>query len=168
MAAIGIFFQGWHGAFPARGWRAALLALVMALWSLPVLRPAFAAELVMFERTGCVWCVRWEREIGPIYPKTEEGRLAPLRHVSLDRGPPRDMALAEPVFYTPTFVLMDEGREIGRITGYIGEDAFWGLLGKMVGRIGGKPAGEPVPKKAILNSTNTPVPAFADLKRSDE
>ena len=109
----------------------AILALTLAVWTLPVT----AAELVMFERTGCVWCLRWEREIGPIYPKTPEGRAAPLRHVSLDRGPPGDLALAEPVFYTPTFVLMNDGREIGRITGYIGEDAFWGLLAGMVGKL---------------------------------
>lgn len=114
-----------------RRWFGASLALVLAAWT----APAMAAELVMFERTGCVWCLRWEREIGPIYPKTSEGRAAPLRHVSLDRGPPRDMALAEPVFYTPTFVLMNDGREIGRITGYIGEDAFWGLLAGMVGKL---------------------------------
>lgn len=110
----------------------AVLALMLAVWTLP----ASAAELVMFERAGCVWCLRWEREIGPIYPKTSEGRVAPLRHVSLDRGPPVDLALAEPVFYTPTFVLMNDGREIGRITGYIGEDAFWGLLAGMVGKLG--------------------------------
>lgn len=109
----------------------ALLALLLAVWSWP----ATAAELVMFERSGCVWCLRWEREIGPIYPKTPEGRAAPLRHVSLDRGPPDHLALAEPVFYTPTFVLMNGGREIGRITGYIGEDAFWGLLAGMVGKL---------------------------------
>jgi len=112
-------------------WSGAVLALLLVVWTLP----ATAAELVMFERTGCVWCLRWEREIGPIYPKTSEGHVAPLRHVSLDRGPPADMALAEPVFYTPTFVLMNDGREVGRITGYIGEDAFWGLLAGMVGKL---------------------------------
>ena len=101
------------------------------VWTLP----AMAAELVMFERTGCIWCLRWEREIGPIYPKTSEGRAAPLRHISLDRGPPKEMTLAEPVFYTPTFVLMNDGREVGRITGYIGEDAFWGLLSGMIGKL---------------------------------
>jgi hypothetical protein len=32
-------------------------------------------------------------------------------------------------------VLMDEGREVGRITGYIGEFAFWGLLTPMITRL---------------------------------
>jgi len=32
------------------------------------------------------------------------------------------------VRFTPTFVVVDNGREIGRITGYSNDDAFWGLL----------------------------------------
>ena len=38
----------------------------------------------------------------------------------------------EPVIAAPTFVLVDKGREIGRITGYLNDDAFWGLLGSLV------------------------------------
>ena len=107
--------------------------------------PAAAAELVMFERTGCAWCLRWQQEIGPIYPKTPEGARAPLRRISLDRGPPVTLRLAEPVFYTPTFVLLDDaGREVGRITGYIGDDAFWGLLAGLVARLAPKAAASPV------------------------
>jgi hypothetical protein len=155
LSAVAFFFQKWTGA---------LFALLLAVCALP----AGATELVMFERSGCVWCLRWEREIGPIYPKTEEGRIAPLRHVSLDRGPPTDMALAEPVFYTPTFVLMDEGREVGRITGYLGEDAFWGLLGQMVGRLGRKPIDQPAPKKAFFSPIIPLVPVSAGMTKSDE
>jgi len=95
---------------------------------------ARAAELVMFDRAGCAWCLRWEKEIGPIYPKTDEGRLMPLRRISLDRPLPEGLDLTTPVRYTPTFVILDEGREIGRITGYIGEYAFWGLLSDMVAK----------------------------------
>lgn len=38
-----------------------------------------AAELVMFEQKGCVWCQRFDREIAPAYDKTTEGKRAPLR-----------------------------------------------------------------------------------------
>lgn len=95
---------------------------------------AGAAELVMFERAGCPWCARWNREIAPIYPKTAEGRLAPLRRIDIDAGRP-DLALATPVRFTPTFVLVDKGREVGRITGYMNEDSFWALLTDMLARI---------------------------------
>ncbi len=110
-----------------------LFPIVLAV-ALPGGMAARAAELVMFDRAGCAWCLRWEKEIGPIYPKTEEGRLLPLRRISLDRPLPDGLGLAAPVRYTPTFVILDEGREIGRITGYIGEYAFWGLLSDMVAK----------------------------------
>ncbi|NWG26424.1 MAG: hypothetical protein HXY30_18740 [Pseudorhodoplanes sp.] len=84
----------------------------------------------MFEREGCAWCARWDREIGPVYPKTPEGAAAPLRRINLDRTAATEPGLRAPVRFTPTFVLLDNGREIARITGYMGEDAFWGLLGK--------------------------------------
>lgn len=102
-----------------------------------LLLPAAAgsAELLMFERAGCVWCERWDREVGPGYDKTAEGRAAPLRRIDLGKGGPPEPALAKPVRYTPTFVLVFEGREIGRITGYLSNDTFWGLLGKMLADI---------------------------------
>lgn len=43
-------------------------------------------ELVMFERDGCAWCAQWDREIGPIYPKTQEAQRFPLRRVNLDKS----------------------------------------------------------------------------------
>jgi hypothetical protein len=100
--------------------------------------PAQAAELVMFTRAGCPWCMRFEREVAPIYARTQEGRAAPLRRLELKAGGFDEAGLTEPVFATPTFVLIDQGREIGRITGYSGDDAFWGLLGKMLAG-GGEP-----------------------------
>lgn len=98
---------------------------------------AQAAELVMFERAGCVWCRKWDREVGTIYPKTSEGQRVPLRKASLDQRLPPELRLEPPVFYSPTFVLMDAGREVGRITGYQGDEAFWGLLTDMLKRMEG-------------------------------
>jgi len=89
---------------------------------------ARAAELVMFEQAGCVWCEVFNREIAPIYRKTEEGQRAPLRRVNITRSLPRDLAFLDVERLTPLFVLVDRGREIGRIRGYPGEDNFWGLL----------------------------------------
>ncbi len=115
-----------HGTYAA-----ACLALPAVMW--PVV--ASAAELVMFTRDGCPWCARFEREVAPIYPRTAEGRLAPLRRVEVVAGGTVMAGLTEPVIVAPTFVLVDEGREVGRITGYLGDDAFWGLLGKMLAGI---------------------------------
>jgi hypothetical protein len=96
---------------------------------------AHAAELVMFEDAGCAWCARFVDEIGPIYPKTPEGRRAPLRRVDLAKPVPADLEFIEIERLTPLFVLIDNGREIGRIRGYPGDDHFWGLLGMLIGKL---------------------------------
>ena len=112
----------------------ALRSLLLGLWLLPLALAADAAELVMFTDPGCPWCAAFEREIGPIYPKTEEGRRAPLRRVDI-RDRPEDLAWIEGVRMTPTFVLVEGVREVGRITGYPGTDFFFGLLGNLLGKL---------------------------------
>jgi thioredoxin-related protein len=92
-------------------------------------------ELVVYERAGCAWCARWDQEIAPIYPKAAIGQQAPLRRVSLDRRRNTDPVLADPVRFTPTFVLLRDGEEVGRITGYHNDAFFWGLLESMIERL---------------------------------
>jgi thioredoxin-related protein len=95
---------------------------------------ANAFELVMFGRPGCVWCARWEREVAPAYPRAEIGRLAPVRRMDIRDQRRSGISLEEPVIYTPTFVLSDNGVEIGRITGYQNEQMFWGTLDSLLQR----------------------------------
>lgn len=84
--------------------------------------------LLMAEETGCVWCARWNAEIGPIYPRTAEGRAAPLVRYDIRADKP-EVEFKRRVHFTPTFILVEDGKELGRIEGYPGEDFFWGLLG---------------------------------------
>lgn len=99
------------------------------------LAPARAAELIMFEAAGCPWCQVFDREIAPIYPKTTEGQRAPLRRLMLGAPLPPDLGFIETERLTPLFVLVDKGREVGRIRGYPGEDNFWGLLGVLIKKL---------------------------------
>ncbi len=105
---------------------AGLLAPVLAL------APAWAAELVMVEQDGCVYCEMWNDQIAPIYPKTAEGQFAPLRRVDITELAASGIDYARTVNFTPTFVLVEEGRELARIEGYPGEDFFWPLLEMML------------------------------------
>ncbi|MFG1421271.1 thioredoxin fold domain-containing protein [Roseixanthobacter liquoris] len=124
LGALGGAF-GAIGALGARGALGALCVLLLA-------GPSGAGELVMFERNGCAWCQRFDVEVSPIYDRTDEGRQAPLRRANMSAGVPPDLALAAPVRFAPTFVLVEEGREVGRITGYMSDNAFWGMLGTLV------------------------------------
>jgi len=101
------------------------------IWAAATL-PAAAFELVMVEEHGCVWCARWDAEIAPIYPKTPEGADAPLRRININDTLPDDIAVTRRLVYTPTFVLLENGREVSRIEGYPGPDFFWGILAQMI------------------------------------
>lgn len=106
--------------------------LLLAPWSAPV---AQAAELIMLERPGCSWCLRWNREIAPIYPKTSEGRRAPLRRVDVTEPWPADLTDIAGDAYTPTFIVVENGAEIARLRGYPGAHFFWPLLNEMLGKL---------------------------------
>lgn len=109
--------------------RAALFgAILMALST----TNARAAKLVMFEQAGCVWCEAFDREIASVYDKADEGARAPLRRVDIAATLPSDLAFIAVERITPLFVLVENGREIGRIRGYPGEDHFWGRLGVLI------------------------------------
>jgi len=86
----------------------------------------------MVEEGGCIWCARWNAEISSIYPKTPEGRAAPLERIDIRAPRPEDLSFARGLFFTPTFVLMIDGTEASRIEGYPGENFFWGLLRRML------------------------------------
>ncbi len=110
---------------------ATLAATVLGLVVL-VAFPVRAVELIMVEQEGCVYCEQWDAEILPIYAKTPESKVAPLRKMDLFDGFPGDVTFARAVNFTPTFVLVRDGVELARIEGYPGEDFFWGLLGMML------------------------------------
>lgn len=117
----------------ARTANAAGLGLAI-LFSNHLSAPALAADLVMVEEPGCIWCAQWERDLGEIYPKTPEGAFAPLTKIGLRATRQQELGftLVRPVSFTPTFLLVENGAELARIEGYPGEDFFWGLLDKML------------------------------------
>lgn len=113
-----------------RSLAAAILAFSAAA-GLPAF-PAGGAELIMLEQRGCAWCIRWHSEIGIAYPKTEAGRVAPLRRVDILEPWPDDLKDIRPERLTPTFVLAENGKEIARLRGYAGDEFFWVLLDEML------------------------------------
>lgn len=88
-------------------------------------------KLLMVEEAGCGFCLRWMAEVGPGYKLSSEGRQAPL--VVRDRTDPEVKRFGR-IVYTPTFILLRDGVERGRILGYPGPDFFWSLLGELLRR----------------------------------
>ncbi len=119
--------------------KGASVPILVAVTLLFSAQSALAAELVMFRRAGCPWCRAWDQKVGVVYDKTDVGRKTPVRMVDLDRDPMPAIALTLPVRYTPTFVLADGAKEIGRIEGFPGEDFFWGLLDNLVRKLPPEP-----------------------------
>lgn len=109
------------------------LALLLIALALPVRADMV---LLMAEEHGCMWCARWNDDIAPIYPKTAEGRAAPLQRIDIHTPLPPQIRLQRALHYTPSFVLLQDNVEVGRIEGYPGEDFFWGLLGMLLRQAG--------------------------------
>jgi thioredoxin-related protein len=113
----------------------ARLFLILSTLVFVGLVPSKAAELIMFEQRGCHWCEQWDEDIGVVYFKTTEGKRAPLRRVDIHEKTPDDLKNVASGRFTPTFVLVEDGKEIGRIRGYPGESFFWSLLNQMISKL---------------------------------
>ncbi|MEO1544153.1 MAG: hypothetical protein AAFR75_09080 [Pseudomonadota bacterium] len=112
------------------------VTLIVAIHSLALAtRDASAAELIMFEEDGCEWCEKWNEEIGIVYDKTSEGRKAPLRRIDIHDTRPTDLRKITRINFTPTFVVVENGQEYGRILGHPGEDFFWPMLRKILAKL---------------------------------
>ena len=119
------------------GIRFLLAMLVASAWA--ALAQA-GTELVMIEEDGCIYCARFNREISEIYPKTAEGKIAPLRRLDIHEPLPDGYAFTSRAVFTPTFVLVVDGQEKGRIEGYPGDEFFWFLLTELLRGAGIDPA----------------------------
>lgn len=110
-----------------------LVCSFLVIANLLSIRAFGASELLMFDSDYCTWCEKWDEEIGGIYHLTAESCQAPLRKFDYSAGElPELISIAEPVLYTPTFVLLNDQREVGRITGYPGADFFWVELNDII------------------------------------
>lgn len=96
---------------------------------------ATAAELVMIEQDGCHYCMIFNREIDPHYAGSVAGKRAPLRRVNLKHAWPTDLSNIAADYLTPTFVLVENNVEYGRLRGYPGKKQFWYLLNEMLDKL---------------------------------
>lgn len=89
-------------------------------------------ELVFITSEYCPFCKAWERDVGFIYDNTPYADKAPLRRVDF-----RDVASVLPlnsvdVSGTPTFLILENNNELGRIEGYQSSELFFWALSEYV------------------------------------
>lgn len=110
-----------------------LVALALSVAMAAPVHATPVVRLIMVEDPGCPYCALWNEEVGIAYAASAEGRFAPLsrRH----RDDP-DVKRLGKVVYSPTFILVRDSVEIGRIVGYPGADFFWGLLEGLLKKAG--------------------------------
>ena len=95
---------------------------------------ASAVELVMYFSEDCEYSAIFDIEVAPNYPKSAIGRVVPLKRVSVDGQGAGGYRLSAPLTVTPTFVLVENGEELDRITGYPGRAYFGKLVRHLVKR----------------------------------
>lgn len=112
-------------------------SVMVSMATLAMFMPGFAqgAELVYFHSESCTVCEQWNEEIGGLYDHTIEAKRLTLRRVSVHDALPADLSFVKGVVYTPTFVVVDQGREVGRMVGYITDYFFWEQVGLQIKRL---------------------------------
>lgn len=119
------------------GMRRYLAPLILSVLLLGGAASAGSLQLLVTHDAACGDFARWQREIGPSYAASPEGRAAPLLDIRTDGPWPDGLALASRPRATPTFILVEDGREIGRIEGYGDAARFRAGLSRLLQQGGG-------------------------------
>lgn len=85
-------------------------------------------ELLVFELEGCTYCQVFRRDVLPRYTQSTSAAVAPLRFVDLAKTEVDSLNLEARIDVIPTAVLMKDGREVDRISGYWGPTNFFKML----------------------------------------
>lgn len=100
-----------------------LAALAIALTTFYV-HTASAAQLVYVEWKDCGYCKIFNRQMVWAYGSSAVGKRVPLRRVDILRRWPADLKQVNRPSYTPVFILVENGREVGRFDGYTNPQGF--------------------------------------------
>jgi hypothetical protein len=112
-------------------------AILLVFWIGTGLSPATAnaaqdlhpsGQLLMVTSSHCPWCEAFEDEVGHGYARTKDAEILPLRRHDFYAAMPADLVHITPATMTPTFIILKNGEEVGRIIGYPGAELFWWRL----------------------------------------
>lgn len=110
-----------------------LAALSIALTVIYV-PAASAAQLVYVEWKDCGYCKVFNRQMAWAYVSSAIGKKIPLRRVNILQRWPADLKRVNRPSYTPVFILVENGREVGRFDGYASPQGFTSNLRRLLKR----------------------------------
>ena len=81
--------------------------------------------MLMITNKNCLYCIIWEKQIGKIYPKTDIAKKFPLQRIEVKNFINYKKYDLKKTNITPTFILIKNTKEKGRIKGYTNPEMFW-------------------------------------------
>lgn len=82
-------------------------------------------QLVVMEAPGCIYCTIFRRDVLPSFEASEHGKDMPVRFVDVNDVEQSGLDLQSPIDILPTFVVVKDNHEVGRIPGYMGPEDFF-------------------------------------------
>jgi thioredoxin-related protein len=70
----------------------------------------------------------FHRNVADDYSNSWPGRIAPLERIYVSEYRANQFELKAPIQIVPTFVLIEDGKELLRLTGYFGRQNFFQIM----------------------------------------
>ena len=92
-------------------------------------------ELIVLEAPGCIYCTIFRRDVLPSYQASERARSVPVRFFDVNDSALEQLGLDGPINIVPTFVVLKNNKEIGRIPGYVGPENFYHTINYLLSTV---------------------------------
>lgn len=89
-------------------------------------------ELVVMEAPGCTYCTLFRRDVLPSYAASQHAKEVPIRFVDLNDEAAEALGLDGPIDVVPTFVVLKNNHEVGRVPGYTGPEFFFHSINHII------------------------------------
>jgi thioredoxin-related protein len=94
--------------------------------------PDSRLEILVVEIDNCIYCGLFRRDVAPTYKVSGRAKTIPMRFVNINAPDVDRLALTAPIDSVPTVLIVENGRELGRIAGYVGPEIFFHSLSRLL------------------------------------
>ncbi len=94
--------------------------------------PDSRLELLVVEIDNCIYCGLFRRDVAPTYKVSGRAKTIPMRFIDINAPDVDRLALNAPIDSVPTVLVVENGREVGRIAGYVGPEIFFHSLNRLL------------------------------------